>query len=1174
MTPSRLIVAAACLGICGLPAPAQNADVLFQDDFDAGDAQWQPYFEAGNWSVTDGVYRGTSPQENSARLAKVSPLADVLVEAEVRVGETGRANFGLVLRAQADRSCAVVRYYDREDRLELLRYDRGAVTQVPGKGERLNVRRGRWLRLKAAVSGELVLGKIWPEGQTEPAWQLQATTADLRAGGVGLIAQDGSSVEFRNVHVRAAPPVNDLRRAIANAKKEEEKRRRELLTLQVDPTPFVLRNEKGPLRRVIVRTLAEGRPEPVAGKLVLDIAGTREEHAVALKDLVNDAYPVHLPEPAEPVEILAVFEADFGKRLEAKAVVKPARQWTFYMTPHTHYDIGFTHPQPEVIERLSKDMDLAVAHCHETADWPAESRYRWTVEVSGLMKNYIDRHTPEQVARLIDLVRQGRIEICGYYLNMPTELTGHEETIRCLYYAQELRRKYGVTIDTAMLNDVPGYAWSLPELFTEAGITRVSFRANSIRGRFLWYRPGAVPRPFYWEGPAGDRVLLWYTDSYREGNFFRAPGLFEDEFRGIINRNEQAGGWVDHIQLRMGGDNLPPEINASRNARAWNEKYVWPKVVVATNREFLEILESRYGPRCKTFRGDIPSWWADGPASSAKETGINRLLHDRLVAAEGLWTRARLQDPAVAYPRDEINAAWDRMIHFDEHTWGASESVSAPHSENTRKQWAYKAAFAADAERMTNDLYRRALRLAARGIRGPAGHAVAVWNTLGWSRSDVVEVPLAGTPLEGADGVAVTDARGDRSVAAQLSTEGRSVFFVANDVPSHGYAVFVLRAAPAAEAPPPPADGTLENRFYRVVAGPESGGLLSWYDKELRRELADTRAPHRLNQPIYERPNGNRQAIDNVTRRVDFTRTLPKGGRLLSQRRGPVFQEMTLETSLPTCPRILQTIRLYEALKAVDITNVFTKQEYTDPEAVYIAFPFDVPQPEWRLQIANAIMRPGKDQLTYSCQDYYSIQHWAHVAGPGFGVAIAPIEAPLVLCSDLHVGKWADRNEFDNGRLFSWVMNNYWYTNFRAGQEGEIPFRYRLTSHAGPHDGAAVTRFAWQPFYPLEPVWLTEADAAPTPPESLLRVEGDPVIVGCIKLAEARNAVIVRLLEMQGKPAQCTLRWTLPGGRRIVRAGLADAVERPGGALPVIDSAVTVSLRANDIVTTAFEIGE
>jgi hypothetical protein len=97
----------------------------------------------------------------------------------------------------------------------------------------------------------------------------------------------------------------------------------------------------------------------------------------------------------DPIEL--TFDTSFGKVLRANLMLPPARKWMFFMTPHTHFDVGFTDLQPSVIKQLSDDMDTAVRYCRETAGWPEESRYRWVVEVSALMKNYIDRHLKEQI---------------------------------------------------------------------------------------------------------------------------------------------------------------------------------------------------------------------------------------------------------------------------------------------------------------------------------------------------------------------------------------------------------------------------------------------------------------------------------------------------------------------------------------------------------------------------------------------------------------------------------------------------------------------------------------------------------------------------------------------------------------------------------------------------------
>jgi alpha-mannosidase len=970
------------------------------------------------------------------------------------------------------------------------------------------------------------------------------------------------------------------------------------MVLRLEPTPYVLRGPSGPLRLINVRVLADGKPRAIHGRFALSfgsgggspspdgvevipgaytLRGTEivpMSAFVGIIDFASEGFPLLIPEVAEETELKVSFDCSLSSPLENSCTVKPARKWSFFITPHTHFDVGFTQPQPVVFDRLTRDMDAAREYCERTDGWPLPSRYRWTVEVAGLAKRYIEGHSPEQVARFLEWVRKGRIEICGYYLNMPTEITGHEEMIRCLYYAQELRRRHNVTVDTVMIDDVPGYAWPLADLFVQAGIRRVSFRANSIRGRFLWYRPGAVPRPFYWEGPAGSRLFVWYTDTYRDGNFFRAPGLHEDEFVRIIQRNEQAGYPFDEVQLRMGGDNLPPEISASKNARDWNELYLWPQVTLATNREFLELLESRHSERTPVHRGDIPSWWAEGPSSAAKENGANRLAHDRLAEAEALWTMASLTTAGTAYPKEEVAFAYEQMIYFDEHTWGASESVERPKSENTIRQWQIKSAYAAEAVKRANQIHTSALAAVSRPLEA-AEPAIAVWNTLGWPRTDVVELDLLGTPMEGRAGARIIDSRNGKPVACQLSEDRKKLTFIAREVPPVGHAIFLIRPAPGASeettARKSATSNLIENGFYRVEARPETGGLASVFDKKLGRELLDRKAAFLGNQPIYEKPRGDRDAICNVEiggRPVIFDRVASKTGRVVGAVSGPVFQDLLLETSLPTCPRILERVRLFRELKMIEISNLVTKEEVYEPESVYFAFPFDVPEPEFHCEIADGSMRPGKDQLTYSCQDYYAIQHWVNVSSAGFGITLVPIEAPLVMCAGLHAGKWADRISFDNGHVYSWVMNNYWMTNFCAAQGGEIPFRYRITSGSGPFDGFRATQFGWQPFYPLAATWLgVRPKAQIQKAGSLFELTGDPVLLSYVKLAETDNSLVLRLLEVRGRPANCTVRLAPGRGWKIGKGFVANVVEEPGEQLNISGEAFQLTLRPYEVVT-------
>lgn len=1161
MSLVRLCLTIGLIGFCCLPVAAD----CLQDDFASGAmSAWTPYWEDGAWAMHEGALRAEGGGALAARLAPGEPQADVVVEAEIVPLDGPRRNFGIVVRAREGQSCIVVRYYDRDDRLQIVPYVKGKVGTITSAEAALGTQPAVPLRFKVAAIGGSVLGKCWPSGESEPDWQVSASELSGRPGGAGVVAEDGTHADFRSVRVCWGAEVEPLRKALIEAQAAREAALRAALGLRAEATPFVTRGRDGAKRRIEIQPMAGETPYPVAGALSLTFGETHLNMAVEPEEWQGGPLTLYLPEPESPQELAVSLTLGDGQVLEARATVAPARHWTFYMTPHTHYDIGFTDPQPAVIERLTTEMNDAVRFCDETADWPEESRYRWTVEVSSLMKQYIDRHSPEKVERFMALVRAGRIEICGYYLNMPTELVGHEELIRCLYYGESLRREYNVPIDTVMINDVPGYTWALADLLAEAGVPRAAFRANSIRGQFLWDRPGAVKRPFYWEGPAGGRVFVWYTDSYREGNFFREPGLHEADFLKIIQRNEQAGTTVDLIQLRMGGDNLPPDLDASANARAWNEKYLWPRVVVATNREYLETLEKQYGAETPAYRGDIPSWWAEGPASTALETGMTRLNHDRLTTAEFLHTVASLANPAAEYPRDLLRRAYDAMIHFDEHTWGASESVSAPESKETRTQWAWKARQAQDAQTLTDALLKQALDALGPNLPVPKQPGVAVWNTAAWPRDEAVCLPLAGSPFDGAASLLATDPRVGVPMPVQVDADGNA-WFVARNVPAFGFAFYELRAGGAPAEARPVEDTEIENTAYRVRLAAENGAWVSWRDLALDRELLDPALPG--NTPVRDVPEGGREAV-NRKQPVTFSRTVAEQGTITAHVEGPVFSEITRTTQLPGCPEIVQRLRLYRDTPWLDVENVMTKALDYTPEVVYFAFPFAVPAPQFRVLAADAAMRPITDQLALSCMDFYSVQHWIDVAGDGFGVWLAPLEAPVVSLSDMNTYRWADSLTFDRGHVYSMPINNCWDVNFRAGQDGALRFRYRLGSYAGEHDPVRTTECAASPFHPLLPVWVEPRPASGEPlPASFLDVAGDPVFVSCVKLAETGEGFIVRVVELRGKPARCTLRFSLPGGRNLAKAFTANCLEANLAPLPVTNNGVTVELKAHQIAT-------
>jgi hypothetical protein len=212
-------------------------------------------------------------------------------------------------------------------------------------------------------------------------------------------------------------------------------------------------------------------------------------------------------------------------------------------------------------------------------------------------------------------------------------------------------------------------------------------------------------------------------------------------------------------------------------------------------------------------------------------------------------------------------------------------------------------------------------------------------------------------------------------------------------------------------------------------------------------------------------------------------------------------------------------------------------------------------------------MRPEIDQLPGACKEWYAMQHFARLTSKEGNLAFASLDAPLVCLGDINRGRWPEKLELRNGWLFSYVMNNYWFTNYKADQGGPVPmgFEYSITTQAA--SDAEAARFGWQAAMPLQRRVIEKAQQGPLPSSgSFCRAaDGSPsavapegVIITAIKAPEDGRGVIVRLLSMESKPVVAKLTVGLPG---IRSATLCNLVEEPIGPLKMDGAVVSVPVR-------------
>jgi hypothetical protein len=501
-----------------------------------------------------------------------------------------------------------------------------------------------------------------------------------------------------------------------------------------------------------------------------------------------------------------------------------------------------------------------------------------------------------------------------------------------------------------------------------------------------------------------------------------------------------------------------------------------------------------------------------------------------------------------------LDSAWRNCLLYDEHIWGAYCSITEPDSEFSNQQWNTKARFALDADAQASSLLGQgAARLL--GLVHTEGPSLVVINAASWPRTDVVQVRLP-------QGAVVVEP----GVLACEADEG--TLLLVKDVPACGYRVLKLGRSAGPPAPQSrPAEGAaLESRFYRLTFDPVSGAITSLFDKELRRELVDASAPYPLNQYLYVAGGeGSRIVEDELGAEPKLRISAPGKAVLRRLGLGALGERMIVESSAAMTPRLVSEVTVWNHLRRVDIVNRFTKTPTRQKEAVYFSFPFAAANPVFRYECPDGIVNVNTGMLPGACLEWFAVQHFVEIQTGDAAIAWTSPDSPLVCFQDINRGKWLRRLPLNNGRLFAYVMNNYWHTNYRPAQGGEHLVRFSITSRAQA-DNTASARFGWAASNPLLALPGEGKAGAPLPPGSgsLLEVLEPNVLLVAAKQAETGQALVLRLWEVSGQQTTAHLRLNHWPAREAVACNL---VEEPQGPLQLADNVISVPIRASGLAT-------
>jgi alpha-mannosidase len=939
------------------------------------------------------------------------------------------------------------------------------------------------------------------------------------------------------------------------------------LTANVNPTIFY--RQKGNQLYEEVEAIVRFTHEYKAGEATLALAGKTYTAAIPDSQEFGEArLQFEVPEWTGATH--AKLDVHMGNDSQSfEMELTPARKWTLFVVPHTHVDIGYTDYQGKVAEAQARTLE-------EAADLIKKyPEFKFTTDGSWNLQQFLSTRSPDKQKEMFDLIRAGKIGVPAQYFNLLTSYASLESLYRSLYYTKGLSKKFDIPYNYANTTDVPTYTGAYPSILASSGIKYWVVGGNNDRAPILSHEAWNEKSPFWWQGPDGKKVLFWYSRCYEQVMFtFGLPpqqsAVYESLpiFLQAYSRPEYKPDVALIYGTQQENTDLVPET--ATFATTWNQTYAYPKLRYSRFDEYFDYLEKHYGADIPTYQGDMSGYWEDGVGSDAFNVAQDRSNQNNAVAAEVVATVAHEVNPAHNPPRDEVQQIWNNILLFAEHTWTAGNSVTQPDSEEAVKQLAVKDNYTTQARFLIDDVSNRALSQLVNDVHVP-GDTLVVFNNLSWSRNAQIETDLKKNEE-------LTGWGSEKPLDVEVLSEKdglKRVRFLAMDLPAIGYKCYRIRAGAKKPLKMASVDNHLvvENKFYRITVDPESGAIKSLFDKELGKELADQHSPYKFGQYLYVTGG------DGKTRMINPFKSLPlgdlkihasTGGKYEGAEKTPWGTLIRLRSSDLNTPDIELEVRLYDTEKKIEMVYKVRKDPTVAKEAVYFAFPAATAEPKFEYSNQLSWVDPAKDVLKGGSLEWFTVQQWMAVRDAQFTLGVIPVDAPLASFGDINRGTWPGEFHPKSGTMFSYAMNNYWHTNYRASQSGEFEFRYVVTS-ADHLDPAHLTRMALESMRAPSVDYVVHQDKAGNPdrqlspdPTSFLSIDSPNVILETWKTAEDGNGTILRLREIAGQASKTSVK-ILKGSAR--HANLCSSVEDDLAKLDMKDGAIPVKLQPHEVIT-------
>ena len=734
---------------------------------------------------------------------------------------------------------------------------------------------------------------------------------------------------------------------------------------------------------------------------------------------------------------------------------------------HSHLDVGYTHPQNMLLELQCDYIEQAIDLCLQTSDWPEKSRFRWTCEATYPVMKWLETADKERVELFRKLAKEGQISVAALPMHTTPGCTAMQLT-QSLQNLDKIRQLSGCEITTAINHDVNGQPWTLSSLLLDSNI---KFYITGINIHF-----GGIPFPrpysFLWESPDGRSLLSFIGEHYSLFSqfMFTSENDTKKMHQGVqeyIERIEKTDWQEDFVYLTATNpplyDNNCPDANLADLIRRYNEEGHEQVIRFVTPEMLYERISRKGLNALPKHAGDWTDYWNFGCASTAREVKINRRAKNLLLKADFLECVTNMI-PTKRYSTIQ-ETAYKSALLFDEHTWGASDSVNKPDQEETYAQENHKKEFAYTAA--DNAAYLLSCQMehaAANPIQADGQEGLIIVNPTGFTVQQELNIPSYMTE----PGRTLAAIRAKNYLPYAQNNSDFIPFGTIEMSP------FSMRRIPFTKlhnqtGKQPEGceilDSEIITPFYHITIQPTNGRIIQIKEKGTGRNLINDESEWGFFDLVEE-------CIDPryapISRSSIFHRDIEKGNQSISQWQNnwkskhesinkfidweieETGEKITLvyHSSAKGIKWLEQRITFFSIHSRINLDVSFNKFKDEEPQSIYFAFPLSL-NAGWNCvyDTADTFVRLDEDQIGASCRDYITVDKSISVFDELGGFTLACPDAPLVQVGGFQFGKENKHISRDeNPLLLSWPLNNYWDTNFASSQEGIMSFHYELST--------------------------------------------------------------------------------------------------------------------------------